>query len=363
MCTHSGHRAGMPVALFAHYLGTERTRSEQRWTSTPIRFSGSSRSAMRSIRRRSSPSPISAASSPMSTTSSARSRSSAAGSCSGRITESSTPATIRRSSSAISGGRSPRAGVWRGELRNRAKDGSIYWVDTTIVPLMNAAGKPQEYLAIRSDITLRKAMEQQLADQAALTQLGHLAAVVAHEVRNPLAGVKGSLQVLRGRVAIDPADIRIVDAMIARLNTLNSKVDDILRFARPRVPVLDAVELQAGDHRCERERRGGRGRRTSRNQRSGDDGDRPRGPGDASLGALESAVERLSVEFSRADRDLVCRSRRARARSTSPIAGQDSAIRIRNSCSRRFTRRRPAARASASPSCDACYHCKEGPSR
>jgi PAS domain S-box-containing protein len=134
--------------------------------------------------------------------------------------------------------------LWRGELRNRAKDGSIYWVDTTIVPLMNAAGKPQEYLAIRSDITLRKAMEQQLADQAALTQLGHLAAVVAHEVRNPLAGVKGSLQVLRGRVAIDPADIRIVDAMIARLNTLNSKVDDILRFARPRVPVLDAVELR-----------------------------------------------------------------------------------------------------------------------
>jgi two-component system CheB/CheR fusion protein len=134
--------------------------------------------------------------------------------------------------------------VWRGELRNRAKDGSIYWVDTTIVPLMNAAGKPQEYLAIRSDITPRKAMEQQLANQAALTQLGQLAAVVAHEVRNPLAGVKGSLQVLRGRVAIEPADIRIVDAMIARLNTLNSKVDDILRFARPRVPVLEAVELR-----------------------------------------------------------------------------------------------------------------------
>src|SRR5256714_10663757 len=86
--------------------------------------------------------------------------------------------------------------VWRGELRNRARDGSIYWVDTTIVPFLNAEGKPRQYLAIRSDITQRKAMEQQLADQAALTQLGQLAAVVAHEVRNPLAGLKGSPQVL-----------------------------------------------------------------------------------------------------------------------------------------------------------------------
>src|SRR4051794_94540 len=135
--------------------------------------------------------------------------------------------------------------VWRGELRNRAKDGSTYWVDTTIVPLLDADGKPREYLAIRNDITERKAMEQRLADQAALTQLGQLAAVVAHEVRNPLAGVKGSLQVLRGRVAMAPTDVQIVDAMIARLNTLNSKVDDILRFARPRSPVLETLELKS----------------------------------------------------------------------------------------------------------------------
>jgi PAS domain S-box-containing protein len=134
--------------------------------------------------------------------------------------------------------------IWRGELRNQAKDGAFYWVDTTIVPLLNGDGKPREYLAIRSDITARKAMEQQLADQAALTQLGQLAAVVAHEVRNPLAGVKGSLQVLKGRVGIHPTDMHIVDAMIARLDALNSKVDDILRFARPRSPVLEAVELK-----------------------------------------------------------------------------------------------------------------------
>jgi PAS domain S-box-containing protein len=133
--------------------------------------------------------------------------------------------------------------VWRGELRNRAKDGSIYWVDTTIVPFVDARGKPWQYLAIRSDITQRKAAEAQLRDQAALAQLGQLAAVVAHEVRNPLAGLKASLQVFEQLLPADLSEREIVGPMIDRIDELNAKVQDILTYARPSQPKLQPFDI------------------------------------------------------------------------------------------------------------------------
>jgi two-component system CheB/CheR fusion protein len=138
-----------------------------------------------------------------------------------------------------------RGRIWRGELRNRAKDGSIYWVDTTIVPFLDGRGKPRQYLAIRSDITKRKQAEAQLREQAALTHLGQVTAMVAHEVRNPLAGLRGSLEVIAGRFDDASSERVVISSMIARIDGLNAKISDLLQYVRPLSARLEPIDATA----------------------------------------------------------------------------------------------------------------------
>lgn len=140
--------------------------------------------------------------------------------------------------------------VWKGELRNLAKDGSIYWVDTTIVPFLNSEGKPYQYVAIRHDISQLKLAEAQVLQQAAdlqraaqLSFIGELAAGLAHEIKNPLAGIQGGVDILIRRRDRNDPEREALEGMRHEVQRIDRTVRALLDRARPRLLSVRASSL------------------------------------------------------------------------------------------------------------------------
>lgn len=134
--------------------------------------------------------------------------------------------------------------VWHGEIRNRAKDGHYYWVDTTIVPFLDERGKPYQYISIRVDVSARKAAEEALARQAVFMRVADMAGVVAHEIRNSLASVKGAMQILRSR-PLSENDPDVLRDIFARVDAASELINDLMAFARPRAPQIVLLQLRS----------------------------------------------------------------------------------------------------------------------
>ena len=116
-------------------------------------------------------------------------------------------------------------------------------------------GGERKFTGIIHDLSARVVMEEQLREQAALVRLGEMAAVIAHEVKNPLAAVRGAIQVIGRRLPAGSREAAVVTDIIARIDTLNELVKDLLLFARPPQPkpmAIDVVGAAVGHGRAAR---------------------------------------------------------------------------------------------------------------
>jgi two-component system sensor kinase FixL len=128
------------------------------------------------------------------------------------------------------------------EVSGRHRDGSMIPLHLSVGEMVVAGER--KFTGMLHDLTSRKRIEQQLSEQQSLAKIGEMAAVLAHEIRNPLAGIRGAMQVMASRH--DPASKEgmVTKEIIARVDTLSELMQDLLLYARPPKPRPTPVDLE-----------------------------------------------------------------------------------------------------------------------
>ncbi len=131
---------------------------------------------------------------------------------------------------------------WRGVFRNRRKSGEKYWESTTISPIKNDANEITHFLAIKEDVTehrrLREEVEQQnreLARAQSLAEMGRMASMIAHDLRNPLSSIKMSLQIFQKRPNDTAGDYaaELSSIGLEQVRYMENILADLLLFSKP----------------------------------------------------------------------------------------------------------------------------------
>lgn len=127
------------------------------------------------------------------------------------------------------------------EVTGRRQDGTTFPVHLAVGE-MTVNGE-RKFTGILHDLSARVRIEEQLREQTALARIGELAAVLAHEIRNPLAGIRGAIQVIGGRMPPGSRDASVMREIVTRVDGLSELMKDLLLFARPPQPRPALVDV------------------------------------------------------------------------------------------------------------------------
>ena len=135
-----------------------------------------------------------------------------------------------------------------GRVEHRRKDGTVFPVEFSAGP-MDIEGR-KHVLAFDRDITLRVQTEDALLRSRQLATVGQMAAGLAHEIKNPLAGIKISMEVLMNELDIAPPDKEIFLRIIKEILRIETLLRDLLNYARPPQPAFSQIDLNAQLENC-----------------------------------------------------------------------------------------------------------------
>ncbi len=135
-------------------------------------------------------------------------------------------------------------GEWRGEFRNKKKDGEFYWEAASISPVRNTEGVITHFVKVAEDITERKKEQEKLMLNDRLASVGELASGIAHELNNPLTSVIGFTQLLLERDISD--DIRDdLKTIYSEARRTAEVVKNLLTFARKHPPAKQLINMNS----------------------------------------------------------------------------------------------------------------------
>jgi two-component system sensor kinase FixL len=144
--------------------------------------------------------------------------------------------------------------VWEGEIKNRAKDGHEYWVHTTIVPFLDAAGRPERYVSIRFEITARKEAEERLRDYAlrlerSNSDLDAFASLAAHDLQEPLRKIQAFADRINTRESsnLSGQGRRYLERLVEATGRMRKLVSAILTLSRVTSHGGETQTLALGD--------------------------------------------------------------------------------------------------------------------
>jgi len=122
-------------------------------------------------------------------------------------------------------------------------DGMRLRLGYSISPLSTEAGDTTGMVITFQDLTQVRSLEETSRRQDRLAAIGRMAASIAHEIRNPLAAMRGSIQMLRSEMNTDPAQIELMEIILRESDRLNRIITDFLSYARPRSLIQARVDV------------------------------------------------------------------------------------------------------------------------